>query len=303
MDGLRLGKALLALIFALATSFALAVSARAQDTGPLAPPPPEHSVRRISTVAEPEAPPALPPEEIIQRFAKKEDEYLSSRGGFTYHKTLRIEEFGPDGKPAGQLTIVTEARHNSEGKVFEKVLEKPQSTLQYSHVVPEDLGTLLRMPLFPLTTAQLAKYDLKYIGKEQVDEIECYIFQVKAKVISRDQALFDGIVWVDTKYLEVVKTYGKWANDQGDMHLPAELPFTLFETYRENVDGKYWFPNYSRSDGTLQVNDLQIPMRIVIKWSDFKPFSAVAPAAPATPAPAPGTTPTTATPPAENKPQ
>jgi len=290
------------LMFALLANafFSGAIATRAQDSGPLTPPPPEHSVRRITTVAEPEAPPALPPEEIIQRFAKKEDNYLLSRGGYSYHKTLRIEEFGPDGKPAGQLTIVTEARRNSEGKVFEKVLEKPQSTLQYSHVLPEDLGTLLRMPLFPLTTAQLAKYDLKYIGQEQVDEIACYIFQVKAKVISRDQALFDGLVWVDTKYLEVVKTYGKWMNDQGDMHMPAELPFALFETYRENVDGKYWFPNYSRSDGTLQLKELQIPMRLVIKWSDFKPFSVEAPAAPAA---SPGSTPVTPAPPAESKPQ
>jgi len=56
-------------------------------------------------------------------------------------------------------------------------------------------------------------------------------------VVERIKAYFDGIVWVDAKYLEVVKTYGKWVTDQGDVHTIADLPFSLFETYRENVDG------------------------------------------------------------------
>ncbi|HEX4544856.1 MAG TPA: hypothetical protein VH110_00760, partial [Candidatus Acidoferrum sp.] len=90
-------------------------------------------------------------------------------------------------------------------------------------------------------------------------------------------------VWVDAKYLEVVKTYGKWTTDQGDMRTVPDLPFSLFETYRENVDGKFWFPNYSRSDDTLNLKGLEIPMRITIKWTDFKPIPA-APAASTTPA-------------------
>ena len=66
------------------------------------------------------------------------------------------------------------------------------------------------------------------------------------------------------------------------MH-PASLPFSMFETYRENVDGKYWFPDYSRSDEVVKLKDRELPIRVTIKWSDFKPF---APAAPSTTAPA-----------------
>ena len=56
----------------------------------------------------------------------------------------------------------------------------------------------------------------------------------------------------------------------------------MFETYRENVDGKYWFPDYSRSDGTYKMKDRDVPIRVTIKWTNFKPFPAVAvcPAAP-----------------------
>jgi hypothetical protein len=272
--------ALLALVFV----FVGPLVVRAQETpqGPLAPPP-EHNVRRIPNEAQPETPPALPAEEIIKHFSQKEDEYLAARVRYGYRKTIRIDEFGPDGKPSGQFSMVTEAMRASDGRVFEKKVEQPQSSLHYLELDPEDLATLMRIPAYPLTTSQLVKYDLKYVGNEQVDEIDCYIFQVKPKTLERARALFEGVVWVDSKYLEVVKTYGKWVTELGDMHSPT-LPFSMFETYRENVDGKYWLPNYSRSDGTLHLKELGIPIRIIIKWTDFKPFPGAAPAPPTAPA-------------------
>ena len=259
--------------------------AQAAQQGPITPPP-EHDVRRVGTEPVPPAPPSIPPEEIIKRFSQKEDEYLVARAGFTYKKTVRLEEFGPDGKPSGQLLLTLEGKPGPDGKFYEKTVERPQSTLHYLQMGPEDFQALARMPAFPLTTGQLAKYDLKYLGKELVDEIECYIFQVKPKVVERANYYFDGIVWVDDVYLEVVKTYGKWVNDLGDMR-SATMPFSIFETYRENVDGKYWLPNYMRSDDTLNLKDLNVPVRLVIKWTDYKPVSAVTPAPAATPPSAP----------------
>ena len=252
----------------------------AQETpqAPLAPAP-EHDVRRTGTQPEAAAPPALPPEEIIKRFSQKEDEYFGARPTYGYRRTIRIDEFEPQGKLAGQFLMVTEAQRGSNGQLFNKVVQKPQSTLHYFTLEPEDVKELDRIPPFPLTTSQLAKYNLKYIGEEQVDEIDCYIFQVKPKSVDRTSAYFDGLLWIDTKFLEVVKTYGKWVNELGDVHI-ANMPFTLFETYRENVDGKYWFPNYERSDDTLHLKEISVPVRLVIKWSDFKPL----PAGTATPA-------------------
>ena len=266
------------------------VHAQTAQQGPLTPPP-EHEVRRIGTEPVPEAPPSIPPEEIIRRFSQKEDEYIVARLRYSYRKTVRIEEFGIDGKPAGHLLLVVEPKLTSDGKVYEKTVERPQSTLQYLEMGPEDFQSLARMPAYPLTTSQLAKYDLKYLGKELVDEVDCYIFQVKPKTVERTRAYFDGIIWVDAKYLEVVKTYGKWMTDLGDAR-SATMPFTLFETYRENVDGKYWFPNYMRSDETLHLQDREVPLRLVIKWTEFKPLTVAAPApAPASTEPAAPTKP------------
>jgi hypothetical protein len=284
-----------ALTLAAVTGF-LAASASiawAQES-PQAPltPPPEHEVRRLSTTPEPPAPPSLPPDEIIRKFSQKEDQYLSVRPTYGYRKTLRIDEFGPDGKQSGQYLLVTEVTRAANGQVISKVVDKPQSSLHTFTLETEDVKELDRIPAFPLTSSQLPKYNLQYLGEEQVDEVDTYIFQVKPKALERAKAYFDGIIWVDKQYLEIVKSYGKWVNELGDVHT-SMLPFTMLETYRENVDGKYWFPSYMRSEETIHLKDGDFPLRLVIKWTDFKPLppppasgsSSAAQPTPVTPAP------------------
>jgi hypothetical protein len=258
-----------------------AVGIFAQDaSGPLNPPP-EHDVHRITTTQPAEAPPALAPAEIIKEFAAKEEKFLRARVQFGYKKSIKLTEFGPDGQPSGEYQLTVQMVLDSEGRPYEKLLDQKQSTLRALTLTPDNVKMIGHLPAYPLIPQQLAKYDLRYVGTEKVDEIDCYIIDAKPKLLERAQALFQGVVWVDKQYLEVVKTYGKWVTDLGDERAP-ELPFTNFETYRENVEGKYWFPNYARSDEYLRSKDGgDIPVRIVIKWSDFKPLAASAAAAPA----------------------
>jgi hypothetical protein len=290
------------LLFATVLTLGLPVS-RAQETpqGPMEAPP-EHHVSRISNESEPPAAPSLPPEEIVRRFSQKEDDYLKSRPNYSFRKSVRIQEFGPDGNVAGEFLRVTQYTRLNDGRVAVKAIENPQSTLQGIYLAPEDLEALDHIPAFPITSSQITKYDLKYLGREQVDELDCYIFQVKPKRVERANAYFDGVIWVDAQYLEVVKTYGKWVTDQGDTRGIAQMPFSMFETYRENVDGKYWFPDYMRSDDTLRVKDAEIPVRLVIKWSDFKPAGAATSTQPPSSAQPPSSTTPPVTPPPTPKP-
>jgi hypothetical protein len=282
-----LGNFSLSRVFVVAAGAGLCIAqvliAQENPAGPLTPPP-EHHVTRIEGVPEPIAPPSIPPAEIIQGFSKKEELYLNSRVLYSYRKTIHIQEFGKDGRPSGEYIATYDAVRSADGKMYEKAISAPASTLEYLSFEPEDAQLLTRIPAYPVTASQLSKYDVKFLNTEKVDEVDCYIFQISPKTLDRQHALFDGVMWVDQKYLEVVKLYGKWVTDMGEMH-PPTLPFGMFETYRENVDGKYWFPNYSRSDAQYKMKDREIPIRVTIKWTNFKPFLAVAatPSAPATP--------------------
>ena len=267
--------ALHALFAAAIATISCVASASAQGQGPLTPPPADtHDVHRVTTTDAPAATPAMPPTEIIKAFADKEEQYLRARARYGYKKTIKLTEFGKDGQPSGEYQVALVAMVDSDGTVYEKTAEKAENTLHYIELQPgSSLAASTRLPAYPLLPGQLAKYELRYVGDEKVDEIDCYIFEAKPKLLERAHALFQGVVWVDKQYLEVVKTYGKWVNDLGDVHAP-DLPFVNFESYRENVDGKYWFPNYSRSDAYLHLKDETVPVRLVIKWSEMKPLPA-----------------------------
>lgn len=267
---------------AVACTFLLGASVSAQEgaPGPVEAAP-EHHVTRIEGI-EAAAPPSLPPAEIIQAFTKKEELYQKTHLQYSYRKTIHIQEFGPDGHPSGEYIATYDAVRAPDGRVYEKAISAPESNLQYLVFEPEDAQALTRIPAFPVTASMLSKYNLKYLNTETIDEIDCYIFQVSPKTLDRKQGYFDGIIWVDQKYLEVVKTYGKWVTDLGDMH-PTSLPFIMFDMYRENVDGKYWFPDYARSDGSFKMKDRDVPIRVIIKWSNFKPFPPLGAAPDATP--------------------
>jgi len=285
----RLARTLTAVfsLFVIFSILSLKLNAQENGPGPLEPPP-EHKVTRVvGGITPPEAPPALPPAEIIKAFTQREDSFAAARPQYAYRRTIRIQEFAVDGKPSGEYLSTYDAVRTADGKIYERALAAPNSTLQALQFEPDDIQALLRMPAFPVTTSQLSKYNVQYLNTETVDEVDCYIFQVSPKTLERQHPLFDGVIWVDQKYLEVVKTYGKWVTDLGEFH-PPTLPFTTFETYRENVDGKYWLPDYSRADGMLKLKDRDVPIRVTIKWTNFKlfpPGPAPTSANPSSPAP------------------
>ncbi len=272
------------MVLAVASLLAGPLCAQDERAGPLAPPP-DHTVRRIGTRPT-EAPPPIPAEDIIKQFSQKEEEYRAARAGYTYRKTIRVQEFGEDGKPSGDYQIAVEPAVSSDGKAYERIVAQSHSTLRYLNFEPEDLAALLAVPPFALTPSQIGKYDLQYEGKEQVDEVNCYVFQVKPKQVERTRAYFDGVVWVDDRDLAVVKTYGKWVTELGDVHSPV-LPFTVFDTYRENVEGKFWFPNYTRSDDRVRLKNGEVPIRLTVRWSDYQPAANVPKTPPLAAVPAP----------------
>lgn len=271
---------LLAACCALAFLLSVALApVRAQNAGPMQPP--ESAKFPAPPPSAKPDPPTLPPDEIIRRFAAKEDEMASAIKGYTFQKDVRIQEIGPDNKPAGQVEIVTQLRISPDGRMYEKPVSRQPSTLHNLDLQRGDSDLLAPTPMFPLTTAMLPKYEITYGGKQPLDELNTYSFTVKPRALDRARAYFSGVVWVDVQDLVIVKTMGKWVNELGDV-TAGNLPFTVFETYRQQVGKNLWFPAYSRSDDTFQAGNTSVPIRVIVKWTDFTPqASTPAPDSPA----------------------
>jgi len=263
---------------ALAALFSMTVGlARAQDRdnqqGPMAPPP-KFEVHRMPSVPHP-GPPPIPEQQIIQRFAANEDAAKEAYDDYSFTETIRIEELMD---PGGKFTAVGESYIKPDGIRYWRVTNPPQSTLKLTTYTLEDVRTMISVPLFFLTSDQIANYNLVYVGQQKLDELNTYIFQVKPKQLSRTQKLFDGIVYVDDHDLAIVESYGKFVSELTGSG--AQLPFSMFEMYRENFQQKYWLPTYISSDDYSGSGDAELHLRLVMRSTDFKLSApSVAPAA------------------------
>jgi hypothetical protein len=215
-------------------------------------------------------PPSIPAEQIIQQFAAREAEFKAERENFTYTQTFVIQTIDDGGEPDGEYRMTSDVTFTPSGKRYDVVTFAPPPTLERITLSEQDLDDLRNIQPFVLTTEELPKYDVTYVGRERVDEIGTYVFDVGPKRIEKNQRYFQGRVWVDDKDLEIVKTFGKAVPDirKGN----SENVFPRFETYRENIEGHYWFPTYTHSDDVLNFKTGGVHIRMTVHYSDYKRF-------------------------------
>lgn len=244
----------------------------AQTTGPMRLPeakgkPPRRVETPETTKIEP---PPIPVEEIIRQFAAKETEFARARGHYTYRQSVRVQELGPEGEARGEYRLVSDIIFTPEGKRIEKVVRAPLPTLQRISVSPEDLRDIQNIQPFVLISADIPKYNIDYTGKQHIDELDTYVFRLSPKIIQKGERYFEGLVWVDDRDLQIVKTYGKAVPDIRARS--QENLFPRFETYREQIDGRYWFPTYTSADDTLFFKSGPVRVRMVIRYTDYKRY-------------------------------
>jgi len=208
-------------------------------------------------------------DQIIQRFVEKETEFARARDNYTYRQEVKVYELDESGRVRGKFELVSDIIFTPEGKRIERVVYAPVPTLQRIQLTPEDEQDLRNVQPFVMTLDQLPKYYVRYLGKQTLDEIPCYAFAIKPKKLEKGERYFEGIAWVDDRDLQIVKTYGRGV---GLLRKDYDNQFPKFETYRQQIDGKYWFPVYTIAEDTLMFRSGPQPIKMIIKYSDYKQF-------------------------------
>jgi hypothetical protein len=216
-----------------------------------------------------DAKPDVKPDEIIQKFAAKEAAFARARENYTYRQTVKIQELDDSGSVRGRYEIVEDVIFSPDGKRTEKVVRAPVSTLRNLLLTPEDEQDLRNVQPFVLTTTEIPQYEIRYLDKQKADEIPCYVFAVKPKKMESGHRYFEGQIWVDDRDFQIVKTYGKGV---GLLKRGSDNQFPKFETLREQIDGKYWFPVYTDADDTLHFQTGPQKIRMIVKYEDYKQF-------------------------------
>src|SRR5215831_18773251 len=207
-------------------------------------------------------------DDIIRKVTAKETQFRQALNEYFFKRDALIQELGMGGQVIGEYHRVSDFTFDDKGNRFEKINFFPMPSLQSAQMTNEDLEDLGGVNPFALEGSKAANYNFKYIGKERIDELDLYVFEVSPKVMPTPKSkerVFVGRIWVDDHDLQIVKAKGKAGPET------KQNKFPIVETYREQIDGKYWFPTYVYADDDLVFDngsDFRIRMRV--KYTDYR---------------------------------
>jgi len=226
---------------------------------------------------DPAQPAGITSQEVIQKFAARETQFKIARDNYTYRQTIKIET-PEDG---GTFEQTWDVLFDDQGRRMENVVFAPQSSLQLVSMSREDFEDIRSVLPFVLTSAEIPLYDVSYVGRQQEDELTTYVFDLQPKQMLPGKRYFEGRVWVDDHDFQIVKTKGRTvpqfkanSGKGGGKKVKAgqENLFPAFTTWREQIDGQYWFPTYTRADDTLHFSTGDVRIRETIKYTNYKRF-------------------------------
>jgi len=250
---------------------ALLIPAAAQDKDSFTPMPLDAGFGKLDL-----SEPATPADEIIKKFAAKESEFREALNHYTYRRVARVQTLDDDNKVDGEWYQVDDVTFDPTGRRMEKTVFAPENTLQRVSMSPSDLQDIQKGYPFVLTAEEITQYNVKYIGKQKVDEVDCIVFDVAPKQIEKNKRYFLGRIWVDSTELQIVVTNGRMVPD--DTRKNSEDLHPPFMTWRQQVDGHYWFPVYTKGEGVLHFKggsysmSQDVHIRDTIKYTDYKQF-------------------------------
>jgi len=207
-------------------------------------------------------------ERIIREFTTKEATFRDALNQYSFKREAIVQTIGMGGQISGEYRRVSRFVFDDSGKRYEKILLFPLPTLTEVELTAEDLEDLSGAQTFALEPSKLNLYNITYVAKEKIDELNLYVFDVSPKVLpdpkkTKDR-FFKGRIWVDDQDFQVVKVRGKGVPEKKNSRYPT------FETYREQIDGKFWFPTYTYADEELIFDSGQVVhLRMRITFNEF----------------------------------
>ena len=204
---------------------------------------------------------------IINTFTAKESQFRKALNEYSFKRDAVLQTLGMGGQITGEYHRVSYFTFDDQGNRYEKISYFPMPS--YGGITQEDLDDLGGIQPFALEPSKIPQYDFKYVGREKIDELNLFVFDVSPKVMpdakKTKERFFKGRVWVEDQDFQIVKTKGKGVPEKKVNKFPT------VETYREQIDGRYWFPTYSYADEELIFDSGEsLHLRMQVRYSDFE---------------------------------
>jgi len=210
------------------------------------------------------------PPNLAKLVAHRETETENERNEYMYRQTVTIDELDDHGGARGNYREIRDIIFSPQHERTEEPIGKPLNGLKALIMTEEDFRDIRDIQPLVLTEDRLWNYETKFRGEESMDDVDCWVLQVRPRQILAGQRFFDGTIWVDKKAYNIVRMEGQAVPQIRTTK--TENLFPRFTTIRKPVDGKHWFPIYTYADDTLQFRAGPQRERLRIQYSNYKRF-------------------------------
>jgi len=213
-----------------------------------------------------------PPPDLAKRIAQRESATQAARNDYTYRQLVELQELDAHGAARGEYKETRDVIFSPQHERSEQTIGHPFFNLKNLILTEEDYRDIREIQPFVLPEDQLWIYERKFRGEEHMDDVDCWVLQVRPRQILQGQRLFDGLIWADKKTFSIVRMEGQAVPQIRTMK--SENLFPRFTTLRRPVDGDHWFPVKTYADDTLYFRGGPQRIRLTIRYSNYKKFGA-----------------------------
>ena len=208
------------------------------------------------------------PSEVLAAAVESGKRLLAALRHYTYYAELTIETVSQADTITGKYYRFSQISYSPDGTRQERVVEDKSTLPKEVHIGTSSANNLTRVYQFMLTPDTFGQYEFNYVGRERIDELNCFVFDVRPTVKMPDsdkisERYLKGRIWIDEQDLQVVKAAGEALPEQNRRRTSG------FETYFQNyADG--WFPAYTSADDGLRVGDHFARIIVKLRFTAYK---------------------------------
>lgn len=208
------------------------------------------------------------PSEILAKTAENGKLLLAALRDYTYYAELTVEIVSQAETITGKYYRFSQISYDADGTRQEKVFENISTLPKDAHIGTNSANNMTRVYQFIITPDTLNQYEINYMGREKIDELNTFVFEVAPKVKLPDpdksnDRFLKGRVWIDDQDFQVVKVAGQALPEQSSHRTPR------FETYFQNY-GKYWFPAYMSADDEVRMGRRFTRVIAKLRYTSYK---------------------------------
>lgn len=222
----------------------------------------------MTGAAHAQAPTKLAPAEIIAASAEKGRALQAALRDYTFMAEVTIQSVSQADTISGKYYRFSEISFDKNGVRQERVIENNSALPDDLYIGTSTANNLIEVYQFVITPERMRDYEFSYIGREQVDELNTYVFDVQPRVKLPDadkggERFLRGRVWIDEQDLCVVKVEGRVLPE------PSGHQASKFETYYQNVD-QFWFPTYVTANDRIRTGKYWTRVVVKVRFTNFR---------------------------------